>query len=116
MSPGRLDSDCILKSRLPQPLHAHFHCPRRNRYHIQIQRPHLCVVRGDGIYASIAAASILAKTYRDDYMKQIAVGHPEYDWLSNKGYPTSKHRAAVLKHGFTPYHRVTFRVTADPEI
>jgi ribonuclease HII len=84
-----------------------------NRFNKYQSLPHQCIVKGDAKYFSIAAASILAKTYRDDFMKQIAAEHPEYDWLSNKGYPTIKHRKAVLKNGFTHYHRRTFRVT-DP--
>jgi ribonuclease HII len=77
--------------------------------------PHKCIVEGDAKYFSIAAASILAKTYRDDYMKKIAAEHPEYDWHTNKGYPTIKHRETILKIGFTPYHRRTFKVT-DPQM
>jgi ribonuclease HII len=86
-----------------------------NRFNKYQKIPHQCIVEGDAKYFSIAAASILAKTYRDDYMKQIAEEHPGYDWHSNKGYPTIKHREAVLKMGFTPYHRRTFRVT-DPQL
>lgn len=77
--------------------------------------PYSCIIKGDGKYLSIAAASILAKTYRDEYMHNIAVEHPEYDWLSNKGYPTIKHRNAILELGLTPHHRKTFRVT-DPQL
>ena len=86
-----------------------------NRFNKYKKVPHKCVIKGDAKYFSIAAASVLAKTYRDDFMKQIAAEHPEYDWLSNKGYPTIKHRAAVLRMGFTPYHRRTFRVS-DPQL
>ncbi len=86
-----------------------------NRFNKYKDMPHQCIVEGDAKYLSIAAASILAKTYRDDYMKQIATEHPEYDWHSNKGYPTIKHRETVLKIGFTKYHRLTFRVT-DPQL
>jgi ribonuclease HII len=86
-----------------------------NRFNKYKNTPHQCIVEGDAKYFSIAAASILAKTYRDDYMKQIAAEHPEYDWHKNKGYPTIKHRQTVLKIGFTPYHRRTFRVT-DPQL
>ena len=86
-----------------------------NRFNKYKKIPHQCIVEGDAKYFSIAAASILAKTYRDDFMKQIALEHPEYDWHSNKGYPTVKHRDAVLKIGFTPYHRRTFRVS-DPQL
>lgn len=77
--------------------------------------PHACIVKGDGKYLSIAAASILAKTYRDEYMDNIAVDFPEYDWLKNKGYPTVRHREAVLKLGLTPHHRKTFRVS-EPQL
>jgi ribonuclease HII len=86
-----------------------------NRFNKYKDVPHKCIVEGDAKYFSIAAASILAKTYRDDYMKQIAAEHPDYDWHTNKGYPTIKHRETVIKIGFTPYHRRTFRVT-DPRM
>jgi ribonuclease HII len=86
-----------------------------NRFNKYKTIPHKCIIKGDSLYYSIAAASILAKTYRDDFMNAIALEHPEYDWLNNKGYPTVKHRNAVLQHGFTPYHRRTFRVT-DPQL
>jgi ribonuclease HII len=86
-----------------------------NRFNKYRTTAHQCIVEGDAKYLSIAAASILAKTYRDDYMKQIAAEHPEYDWHKNKGYPTIKHRDTILKIGFTPYHRLTFRVT-DPQL
>jgi ribonuclease HII len=89
-----------------------------NRFNKYKETPHHCIVEGDARFFSIAAASILAKTYRDDYMKQIAGEHPEYDWRSNKGYPTIKHRETIIKIGFTPYHRMTFQVTdpAEPSI
>ncbi len=77
--------------------------------------PFECVVKGDDKYYSIAAASILAKTYRDDYMLQLSAEYPNYDWANNKGYPTIKHRNAVLAFGLTPYHRKTFRIT-DPQL
>jgi ribonuclease HII len=86
-----------------------------NRFNKYNTVPHHCIVEGDAKYFSIAAASILAKTYRDDFMLQIAAEHPEYDWHSNKGYPTIKHRNAVMEHGYTRYHRRTFRVT-DPQL
>jgi len=86
-----------------------------NRFNKFGSTPHKCIIKGDSLYFSIAAASVLAKTYRDDFMKQIADEHPEYDWHSNKGYPTIKHRNVVLEKGFTPYHRRTFRVT-DPQL
>ena len=71
------------------------------------------VVKGDGKYLSIAAASILAKTYRDDYMKALHEEYPYYDWSSNKGYPTKKHRAAIREYGTTPYHRMTFNLLGE---
>jgi ribonuclease HII len=86
-----------------------------NRFNKYGKMPHHCIIQGDGKYFSIAAASVLAKTYRDDYMKQIAQQHPEYDWHANKGYPTIKHRNTVIELGYTPYHRRTFRVT-DPQL
>jgi ribonuclease HII len=86
-----------------------------NRFNKYGTTPHQCIIEGDGKYFSIAAASILAKTYRDDYMKQIAAEHPEYNWHTNKGYPTISHRKTVMEIGFTPYHRKTFRVT-NPQL
>ena len=74
---------------------------------------HNTVVKGDATYMSIAAASILAKTYRDDYMMRIAREYPMYDWQSNKGYPTAKHRAAIRQHGTTPYHRMSFNLLGE---
>lgn len=74
---------------------------------------HNTVVKGDATYMSIAAASILAKTYRDDYMMRIAQEYPMYDWKSNKGYPTAKHRAAIREFGTTPYHRMTFNLLGE---
>ncbi len=86
-----------------------------NRFKKYQDLPHQCIVKGDGKYFSIAAASILAKTYRDDFMEQIAGDYPQFDWSSNKGYPTKKHREAVLAHGFSPYHRRSFKVS-DPQL
>lgn len=86
-----------------------------NRFKAYGEVPHECIVKGDGKYLSIAAASILAKTYRDEHMDTLACDFPHYDWLSNKGYPTIKHRTAVLEHGLTPHHRKTFRIT-DPQL
>ncbi len=83
-----------------------------NRFNKYEDTPHHCIVEGDAKYFSIAAASILAKTYRDDFMKQIAAEHPEYHWHTNKGYPTIKHRKTVLEIGYTPYHRRSFTVTS----
>jgi ribonuclease HII len=78
--------------------------------------PHTCIVKGDGKYLSIAAASILAKTYRDDYMNRLAEEYPQYDWLSNKGYPTKKHRQAIKDYGTTPYHRRSFNLLGDGQL
>jgi ribonuclease HII len=75
--------------------------------------PHLCVIRGDGIYASIAAASILAKTYRDEYMQQLHLEYPQYGWFNNKGYGTPEHRRGIESHGLCPYHRKSFHITAS---
>jgi ribonuclease HII len=84
-----------------------------NRFRPYPEIPHLCIVKGDGKYMSIAAASILAKTYRDDYMMRIAEEYPMYDWKSNKGYPTAKHRAAIREYGTTPYHRMSFNLLGE---
>lgn len=78
--------------------------------------PHTCIVKGDGKYLAIAAASILAKTYRDDYMNGLAKEYPQYDWLSNKGYPTKKHREAIRQHGVTPYHRLSYNLLGTGEL
>lgn len=81
-----------------------------NRFKAYPGIPHTTVVKGDGKYLSIAAASILAKTYRDDYMEALHKEFPVYDWNHNKGYPTKKHRAAIAEHGASPYHRMTFNL------
>ncbi len=81
-----------------------------NRFYNTTGIPYNTIVKGDGKYMSIAAASVLAKTYRDDYMNAIAAEHPAYGWDINKGYPTKKHRAAIAEHGISPYHRKTFRL------
>ena len=78
--------------------------------------PHACIVKGDSKFQSIAAASILAKTYRDDYMMQLAEKFPQYDWQSNKGYPTAKHREAIRLFGITPYHRKSYNLLGDSEL
>ena len=74
------------------------------------------IVKGDGKYLSIAAASILAKTYRDDYMLSLAEEYPQYDWQSNMGYPTKKHRQAIREHGITPYHRKSYNLLGDGQL
>ena len=79
-----------------------------NRFRSNLNIPYQCIVKGDATYTSIAAASVLAKTYRDEYMMHIADEYPLYNWKQNKGYPTRKHREAVLRYGLTPYHRVSF--------
>lgn len=78
--------------------------------------PHTTVVKGDATYMSIAAASILAKTYRDDYMLALAKEYPQYDWANNKGYPTAKHRAAIKEFGVTPYHRLSYNLIGKEAI
>ena len=78
--------------------------------------PHTTIVKGDGKYMAIAAASILAKTYRDDYMNQLAEEYPQYDWRSNKGYPTKKHREAIRQYGTTPYHRMSYNLLGDGQL
>ena len=87
-----------------------------NRFKPYGNVPFTTIVKGDGKMASIAAASILAKTYRDDFMNKIAVEYPQYDWLSNKGYPTVKHRNAIKEYGITPYHRKSFNLLGDTQL
>lgn len=84
-----------------------------NRFRTHLTIPYNCIVKGDAKYANIAAASVLAKTYRDDYMERIAEEFPQYGWQKNKGYPTREHRLAIHKHGLTPYHRLTFNHSID---
>ncbi len=81
-----------------------------NRFNKYKDIPHTCVVKGDGKYLPIAAASVLAKTYRDDYMLQLHEEYPHYAWDSNKGYPTKKHRAAIREHGVSLYHRMSYQL------
>ena len=87
-----------------------------NRFKKYMELPHTTIVKGDGKYLSIAAASILAKTYRDDYMNLLAKEYPQYDWLSNKGYPTKKHREAIRQYGITPYHRKSYNLLGDGQL
>ena len=87
-----------------------------NRFKPYQKLPHTTIVKGDGKYLSIAAASILAKTYRDDYINELAKEYPQYDWLSNKGYPTKKHREAIKQFGITPYHRKSFNLLGDGQL
>lgn len=81
-----------------------------NRFKNETNIPYQCIVKGDGKYLSIAAASILAKTFRDDYMTDLDLEFPEFNWKTNKGYPTLEHQEAILKYGKTPYHRKSFHI------
>ena len=81
-----------------------------NRFYPFRKIPHTCIVKGDSEYLSIAAASVLAKTYRDDFMNDLDLKFPQYNWKSNKGYPTKDHREAIVKHGATEYHRKSFKL------
>lgn len=87
-----------------------------NRFKKYNDIPHTVVIKGDGKYLSIAAASILAKTYRDDYMNELHEQFPVYDWNKNKGYPTKKHREAISSSGTTPFHRMTFNLLGDGQL
>lgn len=84
-----------------------------NRFKPVNNIPHSCIIKGDSKYLSIAAASILAKTYRDDYMSRIHEEFPMYNWKKNKGYPTKEHREAIRKYGTTKYHRMSFRLLPE---
>ena len=84
-----------------------------NRFRTKLEIPFQCIIKGDGKYADIAAASVLAKTFRDEYMLTIAEQYPMYGWAKNKGYPTREHRLAVLEHGLSPHHRKTFNCEID---
>ena len=84
-----------------------------NRFWSRLDIPHRCIVKGDGKYADIAAASVLAKTHRDEYMMRLSAEYPQYGWERNKGYPTREHRLAVREHGLTPYHRLSFNHEID---
>lgn len=81
-----------------------------NRFKPYWQIPHQCIVKGDSKYASIAAASVLAKTHRDEYMQKIAHEFPAYDWATNKGYPTPKHKALIKEIGYATYHRLSYKL------
>lgn len=87
-----------------------------NRFKPYNNVPYTTIVKGDATMMSIAAASVLAKTYRDDFMNGIAALYPQYGWLSNKGYPTVGHRAAIRQYGTTPYHRMTFNLLGDGQL
>jgi ribonuclease HII len=81
-----------------------------NRFRPQTEIPFTCMVKGDGRFFSIAAASVLAKTWRDEFMEKIHREFPQFDWKKNKGYPTLKHREAIAKYGINKYHRLSFRL------
>lgn len=87
-----------------------------NRFNKYRDIPHTTIVKGDGKYLSIAAASILAKTYRDDYMNRLHGEYPVYDWDKNKGYPTKKHREAIKQYGTSPYHRLSYNLLGDSQL
>lgn len=87
-----------------------------NRFRPYQDLPYTTIVKGDGKYQSIAAASILAKTFRDDYMKELHEQYPFYGWNRNAGYPTREHREAIRAHGITPYHRKTFNLLGDGQL
>lgn len=87
-----------------------------NRFNPYKEISHECVIKGDGKYYSIAAASILAKTHRDEYMAKLHVDFPYYQWIKNKGYPTKAHRAAILEHGVTSHHRQSFKLLPEEQI
>ena len=84
-----------------------------NRFRTRLELPYKCIVKGEGKYADIAAASVLAKTHRDEYMRRLAEEFPQYGWLKNKGYPTREHRLAIREHGLTPHHRLSFNHEID---
>ena len=84
-----------------------------NRFRTNLGIPYRCIVKGDGKYADIAAASVLAKTHRDEYMRRLDAEYPQYGWAKNKGYPTRAHRLAIRRYGLSPYHRLTFNHETD---
>lgn len=116
VSPGRIDEINILNASFevmslaaarldPAP---EFLVIDGNRFRTRLTIPYQCVVKGDGKYADIAAASVLAKTHRDEYMLRLSEEFPRYGWQKNKGYPTREHRLAIRQYGLTPHHRLTF--------
>lgn len=121
VSPARIDEINILNASFegmslavarlaPQP---GFLAIDGNRFRSTLEIPFCCIVKGDGKYADIAAASVLAKTHRDEYMRRLAEEFPQYGWLKNKGYPTREHRLAIREHGLTPHHRLSFSHEID---
>ncbi|WP_026704147.1 ribonuclease HII [Flavobacterium soli] len=101
--------ECILKLKIT-PLYI---IVDGNRFKPIENIPHSCIIKGDSLYTSIAAASVLAKTYRDEYMNKIHEEYPMYNWKQNKGYPTKEHREAIRKYGTTKYHRMSFRLLPE---
>lgn len=101
--------ECIMRLD-PAP---HYIIVDGNRFKPVNNIPHSCIIKGDSKYLSIAAASVLAKTYRDDYMNRLHEEYPMYNWKSNKGYPTLEHRDAIRKYGLTKYHRLSFKQLPD---
>ena len=118
VSPEEIDKINILKASITAMHRAIDQLPIRpeallidgNRFTPYHDIPHTTIVKGDGKMMSIAAASVLAKTHRDEYMCRIAEEFPQYDWATNKGYPTKKHRAAIAEFGASPYHRMSFQL------
>jgi len=119
--PGRIDEINILNASFegmslavarldPQP---EFLAIDGNRFRSRLEIPYRCIVKGDGKYADIAAASVLAKTHRDEYMLRLDEEFPRYGWRKNKGYPTREHRLAIRQYGLTPHHRLTFNHEID---
>ena len=121
VSPARIDEINILQASFEGMSRAVERLAQRpelllidgNRFCTQLTIPYRCIVKGDGKYADIAAASVLAKTHRDEYMERLAAEFPHYGWERNKGYPTREHRLAIRAHGLTPHHRLTFQPALD---
>lgn len=102
--------DLSIKALRPQPEYVIID---GNRFHTDLNIPWRTIVKGDGKYANIAAASVLAKTHRDEYMMRLAAEYPAYGWDRNKGYPTREHRLAIRQYGLTPYHRLSFNTAPE---
>ncbi|CAN5908391.1 ribonuclease HII [soil metagenome] len=121
VSPGQIDEINILNASFlamhraleKLPVEPQFLIVDGNRFIPFRSVPHACIVKGDSLYFSIAAASILAKTFRDDHMARLGEQHPEYGWGQNAGYPTIDHRRAIALHGPSPYHRMTFKLLSQ---
>lgn len=121
VSPGRIDEINILNASFEGMSQAAarltpapgFLAIDGNRFRTQLDIPYKCIVKGDASYADIAAASVLAKTHRDEYMERLAEAYPMYGWARNMGYPTREHRLAIREYGLTPHHRLTFNHEID---